>query len=163
MNGEKRLIIAASKSNNNRNNLKEKEENNIQKSRKQKLGEKSNIWILLPLISSSSSLFFKFLGIIPMVSSTIDITVMSMIFHNFGKGPGICPASSFPSLSLYGLLKQQNTLDDNFFTSSLLKPILTIISQSPREFLYTSFFKTDSDFFIISLSVCSNFKFLRNS
>ena len=74
---------------------------------------------ILSLISNSSSLFSKSLGIISSVLITIDITA-TFIFYSFFSSlikSKYLFILFFSFILICGLLEQQNQLDDKFFSS----------------------------------------------
>ena len=108
---------------------------------------------VLPLTSSSISLFSRFLSTVPRAPTTIGITVTFMI-HNFFelsvKVQIFVAFFAFFYFSLCGSLERQNPLDgrlfssyyltvDRVFWSGVSDPFL---SQIPRELLLLLFFTT---------------------
>ena len=114
---------------------------------------------ILPLISTLSSLFYRFLKTISMALTTISITVTVMLYNIFSSlaRSEYLLIFSLSLLSLSGLLVRKNSRDDKFFSCLLkLGQVLwsglgdPFLSQRPDYFYH--FYFTPWKFFISALA-----------
>ena len=124
---------------------------------------------ILPLISISSSLFYRSFGTSPREPSTISFTVI-LIFRSFflviRQGPSICLSFCCLNFFLCNLLERQNTLNIKFFFL-LLNTWSGFLARIRRsvcilKFWRNLFSKPDFTLCIYYLVVWSNFNLLHN-
>ena len=127
---------------------------------------------ILPLISSSCSLFSGFLRTLPNFPVRNGITV-NLTFYNlfFSLARSRNLSSSPPFFSLFNSLERQKSLNSKFFFllfnlhlvwSSGWSLVIRFYLKDQR-ILCFSFLRTDSGLCIYHLSECANFNILHNS